>query len=181
MAAHHFEVVGRQTARSTHGKRFSDLFPLDRNERLESSAARMKSSLCLLAVAAAILSGCATTPQSGNAALMNRFKQADASADGQLSRKEFTDFLIAEAFANYDKNSDGVVTLAEWTAGGGTKQTFLAMGGRDGSLTLAQVQASKVAQNQMAKPFDQADTSKSGYLTLEEFVAYRKAAAPYVR
>jgi hypothetical protein len=33
----------------------------------------------------------------------------------------------------------------------------------------------------MAKPFDQADTSKSGYLTLEEFVAYRKAAAPYVR
>ena len=112
---------------------------------------------------------------------MNRFKQADASADGQLSRKEFTDFLIAEAFANYDKNKDGVVTLAEWTSGGGTKETFLAMGGRDGALTLAQVQASKVARNQMAKPFDQADTTKSGYLTLEEFVAYRKAAAPYVR
>jgi hypothetical protein len=33
----------------------------------------------------------------------------------------------------------------------------------------------------MALPFDQADTTKSGYLSLEEFVAYRKKAAPYVR
>lgn len=148
---------------------------------LESPAARMKSSLCLFAAVAALITGCATAPQSGNAALMNRFKQADASGDGKLSRKEFTDFLIVEAFANYDKNKDGVVTLAEWTAGGGTKETFLAMGGGDGTLTLAQVQASKVAQNQMAKPFDQADTSKSGYVTLEEFTAYRAAAAPYVR
>ena len=141
----------------------------------------MKALSILLATAAALLSGCATTPQSGNAALMNRFKQADANGNQQLSRKEFTDFLIAEAFANYDKNKDGVVTLAEWTAGGGTRETFLAMGGSRGGLTLAQVQASKVAQNQMALPFDQADTTKSGYLSLEEFVAYRQKAAPYVR
>lgn len=141
----------------------------------------MKSSFLLLAAAAVILSGCVTTPKSGNAAVMNLFKQADADGNSQVSRREFTDLLIAEAFANYDKNKDGFVTLAEWTAGGGTRETFLAMGGRSGSLTLAQVQASKVAQNQMAIPFDQADTSKSGYLSLEEFVAYRKKAAPYVR
>jgi Ca2+-binding EF-hand superfamily protein len=141
----------------------------------------MKSPFLLLAAAAVVLSGCATTPQSGTAPLMNLFKQADANGNSQVSRKEFTDFLIAEAFANYDKNKDGFVTLAEWTAGGGTRETFLAMGGRSGKLTLAQVQSSKVAQNQMALPFDQADTSKSGYLTLEEFVAYRKKAAPYVR
>jgi len=141
----------------------------------------MKSPFLLLAAAAVVLSGCATTPQSGNAPLMNLFKQADANGNSQVSRKEFTDFLIAEAFANYDKNKDGFVTLAEWTAGGGTRETFLAMGGRSGKLTLAQVESSKVAQNQMALPFDQADTSKSGYLTLEEFVAYRKKAAPYVR
>jgi Ca2+-binding EF-hand superfamily protein len=141
----------------------------------------MKSPFLLLAAAAVVLSGCATPPQSGNAPLMNLFKQADANGNSQVSRKEFTDFLIAEAFANYDKNKDGFVTLAEWTAGGGTRETFLAMGGRSGGLTLAQVQASKVAQNQMALPFDQADTSKSGYLTLEEFVAYRTKAAPYVR
>ena len=141
----------------------------------------MKSSFLLLAAAAVILSGCVTTPKSGNAAVMNLFKQADADGNSQVSRREFTDLLIAEAFANYDKNKDGFVTLAEWTAGGGTRETFLAMGGRSGRLTLAQVQASKVAQNLMAIPFDQADTSKSGYLSLEEFVAYRKKAAPYVR
>ncbi len=141
----------------------------------------MKSSFLLLAAAAVILSSCVTTPKSGNAAVMNLFKQADADGNSQVSRREFTDLLIAEAFANYDKNKDGFVTLAEWTAGGGTRETFLAMGGRSGRLTLAQVQASKVAQNQMALPFDQADTSKSGYLTLEEFVAHRKKAAPYVR
>ena len=141
----------------------------------------MKSSFLLLAAAAVILSGCVTTPKSGNAAVMNLFQQADADGNSQVSRREFTDLLIAEAFANYDKNKDGFVTLAEWTAGGGTRETFLAMGGRSGRLTLAQVQASKVAQNQMALPFDQADTSKSGYLTLEEFVAHRKKAAPYVR
>jgi Ca2+-binding EF-hand superfamily protein len=141
----------------------------------------MKSPFLLLAAATVILSGCVTTPKSGNAAVMNLFKQADADGNSQVSRREFTDLLIAEAFANYDKNKDGFVTLAEWTAGGGTRETFLAMGGRSGRLTLAQVQASKVAQNQMALPFDQADTSKSGYLTLEEFVAHRKKAAPYVR
>jgi Ca2+-binding EF-hand superfamily protein len=141
----------------------------------------MKSSFLLPAAAAVILSGCVTTPKSGNAAVMNLFKQADADGNSQVSRREFTDLLIAEAFANYDKNKDGFVTLAEWTAGGGTRETFLAMGGRSGRLTLAQVQANKVAQNQMALPFDQADTSKSGYLSLEEFVAYRKKAAPYVR
>jgi len=141
----------------------------------------MKALSILLATAAALLSGCATTPQSGNAALMNRFKQADANGNQQLSRKEFTDFLIAEAFANYDKNKDGFVTLSEWTAGGGTPATFIAMGGGSGRVTLAQVQASKVAQDQMAIPFDSADTAKTGYLTFDEFVAYRKSAAPYVR
>lgn len=141
----------------------------------------MKMSFLLLAATALVLAGCATKPRSGNAALMQRFKQADSSADGKLSRKEFTDFLIAESFADYDKNKDGFVTLEEWTAGGGTKETFLAMGGRSGKLTLAQVQASQVAQDQMAKPFDSADTAKSGYLTFDEFVAYRASAAPYVR
>ena len=146
-----------------------------------SSHTCMKSPILLLATAALILPGCVTQPQSGNAPLMNLFKQADANGNSQVSRREFTDFLIAESFANYDKNKDGVVTLAEWTAGGGSRETFLAMGARNGQLTLAQAQASKVAQNQMALPFDQADTTKSGYLSLEEFVAYRKKAAPYVR
>jgi hypothetical protein len=57
----------------------------------------MKSPFLLLAAATVILSGCVTTPKSGNAAVMNLFKQADADGNSQVSRREFTDLLIAEA------------------------------------------------------------------------------------
>jgi hypothetical protein len=142
----------------------------------------MKSSFVLLAAATALLSGCATQPPSGNAALMNRFQQADADGNGQVSRNEFTDFMITEAFANYDKGKKGYVTLEEFTAGGGTPQTFRGID-RDGNgrVTLADAKASKVVRNQFVKPFDAADTSGTGYVSFDEFVAYRAAAAPYVR
>jgi Ca2+-binding EF-hand superfamily protein len=147
-----------------------------------SSPALMKLLLLPALAAALFLSACATTPPAGDAALMNLFRQADADRDGKISRKEFTDFMITEAFANYDKNGNGSITLEEWTTGGGTPATFRAMGGTSGrGLTLEQVKASKIAQNQMALPFDGADKSRSGYLTLAEFIAFRQAAAPYVR
>ena len=113
---------------------------------------------------------------------MNRFKQADASSDGKVSRDEFIDFMITESFANYDKGNKGYVTLEEFTAGGGTPATYRQID-RDGNgrVSLADAKASKVVRNQFVKPFDAADTSGSGYVTFEEFVAYRTAAAPYVR
>jgi len=142
----------------------------------------MKSPFLLLAAAAALLSGCATQPQSGNAALMKRFQQADADGNGQVSRDEFIDFMVTEAFANYDKGKKGYVTLEEFTTGGGTPQTFRQID-RDsnGRVTLADAKASKVVRNQFVKPFDAADTSGTGYVSFDEFVAYRAAAAPYVR
>jgi hypothetical protein len=142
----------------------------------------MKSPFLLLAAAAALLSGCATQPQSGNAALMKRFQQADADGNGQVSRDEFIDFMVTEAFANYDKGKKGYVTLEEFTTGGGTPQTFRQID-RDGNgrVTLADAKASKVVRNQFVKPFDAADTSGTGYVSFDEFVAYRAAAAPYVR
>lgn len=142
----------------------------------------MKSSFLLLAAAALVVAGCATQPQSGNAALMNRFKQADASGDGKVSRDEFVDFMVTESFANYDKGKKGYVTLEEFTAGGGTPATYRKID-RDGNgrVTLADAKASKTVREQFAIPFDSADTSRSGYVTFDEFVAYRVAAAPYVR
>jgi Ca2+-binding EF-hand superfamily protein len=165
------------TSRSTGGT-----FPLDRVAAVASSADRMKSSLILLAAAAVLLSACATQTESGNAALMKRFQQADASGDGKVSRGEFTDSMITEAFANYDKGGKGYVTLEEFTAGGGTPETFRRID-RDGNgrVTLVDAKASKVVRDQFVKPFDAADTSGTGYVTFEEFVAYRQAAAPYVR
>jgi len=142
----------------------------------------MKYLLLSLGVAV-VFGACAhREPASGNAALMRLFEQADRDGDGRVSRREFTDFMIAEAFTLYDKNGDGFITMEEWTAGGGTEATFRAMGGTPGGrLTLEQVKASKAAQNQMALPFDGADQSRTGFLTYEEFAAFRQAAAPYVR
>ena len=142
----------------------------------------MKSTFLLLAAAVLFLAGCATQPQSGNAALMNRFKQADASGDGKVSRDEFVDFMITESFANYDKGNKGYVTLEDFTAGGGTPATYRQID-RDGNgrVSLADAKASRIVRDQFVQPFDAADTSGSGYVTFEEFVAYRTAAAPYVR
>ena len=142
----------------------------------------MKSSFLLLAAAALVVAGCATQPQSGNAALMNRFKQVDASGDGKVSRDEFVDFLVTESFANYDKGKKGYMTLEDFTAGGGTPATYRKID-RDGNgrVTLADAKASKIVREQFAIPFDSADTSRSGYVTFDEFIAYRAAAAPYVR
>jgi Ca2+-binding EF-hand superfamily protein len=158
------------------------VIPLDRKNAVESAAHLMRTTFLFLAAATVLLTGCATTPESGNAALMKRFQQADADGDGRVSRGEFTDFLITESFANYDKGRKGYVTVEEFTAGGGTPQTFRRID-RDGNgrVTLADAKASKVVRDQFVQPFDAADTGGTGYVTFEEFVAYRAAAAPYVR
>lgn len=169
------------TAVTKWGARAST-FRLDRSVTVASSPASMKSPLFLLAAAALVLAGCATQPQSGNSALMSRFKQADASGDGKVSRDEFIDFMVTESFANYDKSNKGYVTLEEFTAGGGTEATYRKID-RDGNgrITLADAKASKIVRNQFVVPFDAADTSGCGNVTYDEFIAYRQAAAPYVR
>lgn len=137
----------------------------------------------LVAVAALHLAGCASF-QSGDAALLKRFRQVDKSNDGKVSRDEFTDFMIAEAFADFDKNGDGYVTLAEFTAGGGTPKTFRAIDrSGSGKVTLADAQASKIVRDQMSIPFDEADAEigGKGFISFKEFVAFRKKALDYVR
>lgn len=127
--------------------------------------------------------GCAHRDDaSSDAALLQRFKQADASGDGKVSRDEFTDFLITETFQFYDRNGNGYVTLEEFVAGGGTEETFRKIDRRGtGKATLADAKASRVVRNQMVKPFDEADTARTGYLTYEEFVAFRKKFLAAVR
>jgi hypothetical protein len=52
------------------------------------------------------------------------FKQADKNGDGKVSRNECTYFLITEAFAIYDPQGQGYVTLAQREAGGGSAADF---------------------------------------------------------
>jgi hypothetical protein len=157
-------------------------FALDREAAVESSASSMKSISFFLAAALVVLTGCATRTPSGDAAMMNRFKQADIDGNGQLSRTEFSDALITDAYPLYDKTGKGYFTLQEFIAGGGTEATFRDLD-RSGSgrVTLADVKANKRARDQFSQPFDSANTSGSGYLTYDELVAYRVSAAPYVR
>lgn len=134
--------------------------------------------------ASLFITGCAccTQPKSGDAALIKRFKQADKNSDGKVSRTEFTDFMIADAYALYDKQGKGYVTMQEFVAGGGTPATFRKID-RDGNgrITLADAKASKIVRDQFVKPFDEADVSHNGYVTLDEWLAYRKALAACVR
>jgi Ca2+-binding EF-hand superfamily protein len=113
---------------------------------------------------------------------MKRFQQADTSGDGKVSRDEFVDLMITEAFGMYDRQGKGYVTLEEYVAGGGTPAGYRKIDRRgSGKVTLADAKASKLVRDQMAMPFDQADTDGSGYVTFQEFISYRKKAAEFTR
>jgi hypothetical protein len=144
----------------------------------------MKSPYILFCLAL-VLSGCATGPSAGSeAALKQRFQQVDRSGDGKISRDEFTDFMIEEAFKMYDKDGKGYVTVEEYTAGGGTERGYKAINkSGSGKVTLAEAKASELARHQMSQPFDEADADSggTGYVSYEEFVAFRAKIRDAVR
>ena len=126
----------------------------------------------LLPLLAVAVTGCATTAPK-TVPLGQRFKMADTDGDGRVTRAEFTDFLIEDAFLRYDRNHDGFVTEEEYVAGGGTAANFRKINtSGTGKATLAEARASKVIRDTMAVPFDEADVSRNGAVTLEEYQAY---------
>ncbi|MEI7863835.1 MAG: EF-hand domain-containing protein [Chthoniobacterales bacterium] len=149
----------------------------------------MKTPSHLLALAALgamlVMVGCASRPTAANeAALKKRFQQVDTSGDGKISRDEFTDFMIEESFRMYDKDGKGYVTLEEYVAGGGTPQGYKAINrSGSGKVTLAEAKSSELARHQMAQPFDEADADSggTGYVSYEEFIAFRGKLREAVR
>lgn len=153
------------------------------------SALRLLASVTLAAGVVFFFNGCTSPKQSAHGAyginplsIEELFKKADQNGDGKVSRQEFSDLLITEAFGIYDPKGRGYVTLDEYVAGGGTAEDFrkIAKPGSD-RFTLADAKSSKMVRDRMSTPFDGADVDGTGFLTWKEFEAYRKLAAPYTR
>lgn len=141
----------------------------------------MKSALPLLALASCLfLASCATHGVTKPRTVDELFVVADVQRDGKVSRDEFVDFLIADAFVRIDKNGDGVVDIVE-AEGAGVDAAAFRAASRSGAVTLAQAKANPAIRARMAVPFDEADVNKSGFLTLEEFRAWQQRVQPYVR
>jgi Ca2+-binding EF-hand superfamily protein len=138
-----------------------------------------------IALTIMVLAGCATpsherypTPPS----MKERFRKADTDGNGRISRDEFVNYMITDAFSIMDKNGNASLTLSEYLAGGGTAETFRSMNtSGSGQLTLAEAIASPIARSRMAIPFDEADVNGNGSVSWEEFQAYRERVQPFIR
>jgi len=140
--------------------------------------------LILLCASFAFVGGCASTSQkpAANHRLKSQFEKADANNDGKVSRKEFGGLMIEDAFALFDDNKNGVVTLKEYVASGGTAEGFKKLDKNgDGSITLEEAKSSKLAMDAMTVSFYGADLDGDGYVTLEEALKYREQAREYTR
>jgi Ca2+-binding EF-hand superfamily protein len=138
----------------------------------------MKSPALLLLVPI-LLGACATTPSSP---LEKRFQQADANGDGIVSRAEFAELMVVEAFAIFDTNGDGVVDIHEFVEAGGMPANFRKINSsRSGKITLEEAKASRLIFERVVVPFDEADVNGNGAITYKEFVAYRQRLREAVR
>jgi Ca2+-binding EF-hand superfamily protein len=143
----------------------------------------MKFSLvlgCVLSVL--VLGGCATAPKKHVPTVEELWKKADRDADGKVSRAEYQDFMFEQLFAIYDPSGDGFITVEEYVADGGSAAEFKALNvSGTGKLTLEEAKKSPLLTKRMALPFDEADTNHSGYVTWDEFQAFRAKSDAYNR
>lgn len=142
----------------------------------------MKLALPTVLLASSLFLGACATREAAPTSVEALFVAADVERDGKVSRDEFVDFLIEDAFVRYDRNGDGYVDLVEAEAVGAPAAAFQKLNrSGSGKVTLAEAKASPAIRARMAVPFDEADVNKSGFVTLEEFRAWKLRAQPYVR
>lgn len=131
-------------------------------------------TVLFLATLTSLFVGCATKP-TAPMTFEERFRKADTNHDGRVSRSEFGYLMLDEAFAIYDKNKNGVVTLKEFVASGGSKEAFAMIDKNgNGKITIEELKLSKVGVDTMQVRFYEADVNKDGYITFAEALRYRE-------
>jgi len=143
----------------------------------------MKFPTLLLAASGTLLfGGCACFNKPTPPTLEAQFKKADVNNDAKVSRGEFRVLMIEDSFALFDANRDGVVTIKEFVAGGGSPAVFRKYDSTGkGKITVAELKASKIKLDAVSIAFYNADVDKDGYVTLAEALKYREKVREYTR
>jgi Ca2+-binding EF-hand superfamily protein len=134
-------------------------------------------ALCGLAVSTAVLAQ-TPSPSALDEELQDRFRQADADADGALSRKEAAaaKFSFSRSFEGVDADGNGLVTLYELgdAVQSRIKAWFsdldVADRDKDGTLTEAEAASAPSA----GKVFKQADTNQDSRLSRDEYETFMR-------
>jgi hypothetical protein len=135
---------------------------------------------CVLGIL--VLGGCATSPKKPVPTAEELWRKADANSDGKVSRAEYQDFMFEQLFAISDNSGDGFITMEEYVADGGTEAEFRRINvSGTGRLTIEEAKTSPMLAQRFALPFDEADVNGSGYVSWDEFQAWRAKANAYVR
>lgn len=141
----------------------------------------MKSLLLPLALLSLSLGACVSTPKQA-VTVEERFAQIDRNGDGRITREEFIDLMITEAFDRADLNNDEFVDAAEARKGGAPASAFMkADSTGTGRITLGEAKMIPSLRARMAIPFDEADVNKNGAISLAEYQAYRAKVREVMR
>jgi len=134
----------------------------------------MKTVL-LLFPAALLFAACeSTAPDSGSNApesAAERFARADVNKDGALTPQEISQAVDARMFAARDANRDGVLTAGECTPAELAGHTA-ADKNKDGKVTLAEFSAHAARAADRNAGFKEADANGDGVLNEAEAEAY---------
>jgi Ca2+-binding EF-hand superfamily protein len=149
-------------------------------KRTKSAACRVgvinipATAFRMLALAAALATGCSTNKTLEPNSPASAFDRADANHDGKLSLDELNEFVVNEIFDSRDANHDGKMTKDEWTGGdpGRLAQFNKRDANGDGIVTKEEALAYGRNYGTAKKMMKEADKNHDGSLDRNEVQAY---------
>jgi len=130
----------------------------------------LRSALPLTAI---LLSACQSTPPAP--AGPDRFAMADVDKDGELTRGEWSDYVVGGIFADRDTNGDGAITKLEWNPQITPDENKLFNdrdANKDGKVTLAEARTYARRSGTYSGDAREADKNGNGTVNRKEALAY---------